>query len=120
MMSPAGKAEAALRYLQGITGADVKADALIGEAVAALAGDPPAANEPYTASVDQCLQLIHQLLPKWHWHTGFGVKGITPYAMLSSGDEAGKEERFEASAPTVPLALLIVLFQALIETRPKL
>ena len=62
----------------------------------------------YSASVDACLALIHRLLPDWAWHVGFGPRGIVPYAYLHRD-----EERQEANAPTVPLALLAVMLAAL-------
>jgi len=66
--------------------------------------DPPC----YTASVDLCIELVARVLPDWHWHIGYGPKGVIPYAYLSNGNN-----RQEATAGTVPLALLIALFRAL-------
>ena len=66
---------------------------------------------PYTSSVDACLDLIGSTLPKWHWHVGHGPRGILPYASLTC-DEAGPAIRVEATAPTVPLALLGALVKA--------
>lgn len=60
----------------------------------------------YTASIDRCFDLLHRVAPGWHWHVGFGVSGLLPYATLALGPR-----RFEASAPTVPLALLNVIVQ---------
>lgn len=68
------------------------------------AGDPP----PYTSSIDRCIDLLHRVLPAWAWHTGFGPRGVVPYASVSKG-----ETRFEATAATVPLAIL----QAILEAR---
>jgi hypothetical protein len=65
--------------------------------------DPP----PYTASVDACIGLIERVTPGWHWHVGYGPKGVMPYAFLSNG-----EIRCEAIAATVPLALLTALLEA--------
>ena len=61
----------------------------------------------YTASVDTCLELIGRALPGWHWHVGYGPKGILPYAFVAQG-----EARYEAKAATVPLALLAALLKA--------
>ena len=67
---------------------------------------------PYTASVDACIALIQRTLPDWHWHVGHGPMGIIPYAsMTRDGDGAGSGH-VEATAPTVPLALLRVLVKA--------
>ena len=67
----------------------------------------------YTASVDDCIALINDLLPEWHWHVGHGPMGIFPYASMSLDDGKSSARHFEAKAPTVPLALLGVLVKAL-------
>ena len=48
------------------------------------------------------------VLPDWHWHVGHGPSGILPYASLSktSGPDDEMPLRVEASAATVPVALL--------------
>ena len=95
------------------TGPDRDLDRVLATALpgAAAAGGTPG----YTSSVDECLGLIGAVLPAWHWHIGHGPAGILPYASLSrSGDGADEELRVEASAPTVPLALLHAALKALI------
>lgn len=73
-----------------------------------LGGSTTAAEVPaYTASIDRCFDLLHRVAPGWHWHVGFGVTGLLPYATLALGPR-----RFEASAATVPLALLNVIVRA--------
>lgn len=68
---------------------------------------------PFTASVDQCIALIKRTLPDWHWHVGHGPMGIVPYASMSSSDSDEEAILVEATAPTVPLALLGALMKAL-------
>lgn len=96
---------ALLAAVKAATGADRALDRAIHDAL----GESADADEapPYTASVDACLELIHRALPGWGWHVGFGPRGIIPYASLHKD-----EERFEASAPTVPLALLAATLAA--------
>ena len=67
----------------------------------------------FTASVDECIALIKRALPDWHWHVGHGPMGVVPYASMSRSDEDAEAILIEASAPTVPLALLRALVQAL-------
>jgi hypothetical protein len=55
----------------------------------------------YTASVDRCIDLLHEVLPGWSWHVGWNATGVLPYASLHHD-----HERIETAAPTVPLALL--------------
>ena len=81
---------------------------------AALDGDankdvPP----PYTASVDECIALVKRILPDWHWHLGHGPLGIVPYASMTQNDGEDGSIHVEATAPTVPLALLGALIKAL-------
>jgi len=87
------------RRLADATGQDRNLDRVIAEIVDR--GAPVTGAHGYTSSVDACLALIHRVLPGWGWHVGFGPRGIVPYASLHKD-----EERCEASAPTVPLALL--------------
>ena len=94
-----------LEKIAGATGADAALDRLIADRLEP--GTPPEAVPDYTASVDSCLALIGRVLPGWAWHVGFGPRGILPYATLHD-----EEERFEAVAPTVPLALLAALLKA--------
>lgn len=92
------------RRLDQATGSDRALD----QALARLA-DPAAtgAAPDYTASVDRTVDLVHALLPGWSWHVGWNATGVLPYATLHQG-----ERLVEASAPTVPLALLRALVRA--------
>lgn len=91
------------------TGADTDLDAGIHAAVyGGSSGKAPA----YTASVDACLTLIQKGLPEWHWHIGYGPRGILPYAVMTAGAAAG-DAKAEMTAPTVPLALLGAFVKAL-------
>lgn len=63
----------------------------------------------YTESVDRCLELLHALLPDWHWHLGRDALGVFPYASLSKGKVVVR-----ADGTTVPLVLLEVIVKALI------
>jgi hypothetical protein len=99
-----------IKRLQEATGADRGLDAHVHAIVQELTRDPSRESIPkYTASEPACLELIGQVLPGWKWHVGYGVKGVFPYASVSNDD--GK--RFEAKAPTVPLALLLALLWAI-------
>ncbi len=91
--------------LDAATGPDPALDRDIAQTLggSTTAGEGPA----YTASIDRCFDLLHQVAPGWHWHVGFGVTGLLPYATLALGPR-----RFEASAATVPLALLNVIVRA--------
>ena len=68
---------------------------------------------PYTGSVDECIALVKRILPDWHWHLGHGPLGIVPYATMTRDDGADGSIHVEATAPTVPLALLGALMKAL-------
>jgi hypothetical protein len=92
-----------LQRLRAATGRDRELDGLIAD----MFDDSPAETPPYTGSVDACTDLAHRVLPGWAWHVGYGARGVIPYAVLSHGDA-----RHEASAPTVPLALLAVIVAA--------
>lgn len=70
----------------------------------------------YIASVLECIRLLARALPDWHWHIGYGARGIMPYVTLSNlvGDVDGPtRQRVEVTAPTVPLALLRAAVEAL-------
>lgn len=97
---------ALLSRITAATGQDTALDARIGELLAPMNGAH--ALPAYTASVDACLDLIRSTLPHWHWHVGHGPRGLLPYASLTKHVPATNvvEGRVEASAPTVPLALL--------------
>ena len=95
-----------LKRIQSATGRDDNLDGEIGRHLDNAYGEtvgPPR----YTASVDTCIGLIERVMPGWHWHVGYGPKGIMPYASLKNEDK-----RYEATAATVPLALLTVVLEA--------
>ncbi|MCK4868979.1 MAG: hypothetical protein KAT39_13080 [Alphaproteobacteria bacterium] len=103
---------ALLDRIEAATGADRAIDAAIEQA---LRGPAPKHAEgraqappDYTASVDHCLDLLHALLPSWHWHLGRGARGIMPYASLSKG-----RATVSAGGTTVPLVLLAAIVKAL-------
>lgn len=89
--------------LQEATGADPELD----RRLAAELGAPPAA---YSASIDATIGLIGHALPGWGWHLGWHADGIRPYASLH---DAGRTVHVEAAGPTVPLALLRAMGEAL-------
>lgn len=95
--------------LAAATGADTELDAEIHESAYGVRPDSVPA---YTSSVDACLELIHERLPEWHCHIGYGPRGIFPYAMLTHDPEQ-TGARSEKVAPTVPLALLGAFVAAL-------
>jgi hypothetical protein len=68
--------------------------------------DPP----HYTASVDRAIRLIRACLPGWRWHIGWSASGVVPYARVSRPGRA-----IEATAPTIPLALLRALVRGLLD-----
>ncbi|MGI9483221.1 MAG: hypothetical protein ACR2OR_12795 [Hyphomicrobiales bacterium] len=97
------------------TGSDAHLDrAIYGTFGQAKDVKPPPQN--YTSSVDACIELIGEALPGWHWHVGYGVRGIMPYASLNQPTSSNGTDgaRVEASAPTVPLALLHATIKALL------
>ncbi|MEZ5858486.1 MAG: hypothetical protein R3D28_05705 [Geminicoccaceae bacterium] len=89
--------------LLAATGADRELD----RRLAAELGAPPAA---YTASIDATLDLIRHALPGWGWHLGWHADGIRPYASLH---DAARTVHVEAAGPTVPVALLRAMGEAL-------
>lgn len=103
------------RRLAAATGGDPDLDRLIRDALDA--GN--ASSSSYSSSVDDCIALIGTVLPGWAWHVGHGARGIFPYASLhpKSPAEGGAELRAEATASTVPLALLQALVKALLLKR---
>ena len=64
------------------------------------------ATKDYTASVDACLGLLHDKLPKAHWHVGRAADGVSIYATVNAG-----RTRAESTSGTVPLALLAAMAQ---------
>ena len=94
--------------LEAETGPNRRLDQVIAETL----GDGSKTLEeapPYTSSVDACIALVHTLVPKAHWHVGFGPMGVETYAFLSDG-----KRRWDSSAPTVPLALLASLIKTIL------
>ena len=103
----AAKLDALLRRDRAATGRDAELD----RALARRLGHVPGVTVPDdTGSVDHCVALIHQDLPGWSWRLGFAADGVFPYATVYNADI-----HFEAEASSVPLALLTVLLEALIE-----
>ena len=101
----AGHDEAGLlARLQEASGADQALDRLIADTFA-----PGEEKGDWTGSVDNAVALLHRVLPGWHWHVGWGARGVFPYAVVSGG---AQHEHFEADAPTVPLALLRAMLKA--------
>lgn len=97
-----------------IDGATGPSDRLDREIAAVIEGSDGNSRIPaYTASVDECIALVKNTLPEWHWHLGHGPMGIVPYASMSRDDKDANEILVQASAPTVPLALLSALVKAL-------
>jgi hypothetical protein len=93
------------------TGEDRELDRLIGETL-----DPDGASTcRYSSSVDDCIALIGAILPDWSWHVGHGPLGVMPYASLHRKTTADdrSDMRVEATASTVPLALLRAMVKAL-------
>jgi hypothetical protein len=86
--------------LDAATGADPDLDALI----AATFARPQA---PVSASVEACIELLHELLPGAHWHVGWDASGILPYARIERGRQLHAER-----AATVPIALLRAMIAA--------
>ena len=103
-MTPAPALVSLLDRIEAAVGADRALDAAIERTLRGPAQDPP----DYTASVDHCLELLHALLPYWHWHIGRGARGIMPYASLSKG-----RVTVSADGTTVPQVLLAAIVMAL-------
>lgn len=81
-------------------------DGALDQQLAVGLGQPAA---DYTQSVPACQGLTASLLPGWHLHLGYDARGLFPYAALSWGTF-----HVEATAPTVPLAILRALVNALL------
>lgn len=99
------------RRVAAATGEDRELDRLIAETVDGGNSSPPG----YSSSVDECIALIARALPGWAWHVGHGPTGIMPYASLHRRAPAadGSALRAEATASTVPLALLHAAIKAM-------
>ncbi|NQU56882.1 MAG: hypothetical protein HQ513_06575 [Rhodospirillales bacterium] len=92
--------------IESAKGADRELDADIEKILRGPSDDAP----DYTASVDRCLDLLHAILPKWHWHLGRGANGVMPYASLSNG-----KTTVSANGTTLPQVVLAAIIKALIE-----
>lgn len=90
-----------LVHVESATGADPALDAEIARAF----GVEP---REYTASVDAALDLMHRMLPHWHWHIGRGASGATVYATLSHGHKT-----VTAEGTTVPLVVLAAVMKGM-------
>jgi hypothetical protein len=77
---------------------------------ARLATDLAAPSMAYTGSVDAAIELVQRVLPGWGWHVGWHADGVTPYATLH---DAGRTLHAVAKGPTVPIALLRAMANAL-------
>ena len=99
-----------LGRLEMAKGSDRPLDAVIEEELRGRTGKAPA----YTGSIDQCLELLHDILPNWHWHIGRDASGVFPYVTLSKGQTTAR-----ANGVTVPLVLLTAIIKALIEQEHK-
>lgn len=108
-MTPTPELASLLDRIEAATGADRALDAAVNRALAPIHAENGTQDPPdYTASVDRCLDLLHELLPDWHWHLGRGARGIMPYASLSNG-----EVTISADGTTVPQVLLAAIVKAL-------
>jgi hypothetical protein len=96
--------QALQQRVEAATGSDRELDR---ELARLLGGGASAAPPDYTASVDRCIDLVHRVLPGWTWHVGWDATGVLPYATLHRDSKL-----VQASAPTVPLALLKALIRA--------
>lgn len=77
---------------------------------ARLAAELGAPALAYTGSVDAAVELVNHTLPGWIWHVGWRADGITPYATLH---DAARTRHAEAKGPSVPIALLRAMAEAL-------
>lgn len=93
--------------LLAATGAAFGSDPELDRRLARELGAPPAA---YTASIDAALDLIRHALPGWGWHLGWHADGIRPYASLH---DRARTAHAQAAGPTVPVALLRAMAEAL-------
>ncbi len=83
--------------LETASGASPDLDSLVAETLHVRARD-------YSSSVDDCIELIHELFPDSHWHLGRAANGVSMYATLEEGGH--REER---DGGTIPLVLLSVI-----------
>jgi len=115
MKKPDHELSSLQQRIEVATGADHDLDAAIDRLLRRAVDAPPdtgadavpEATPAYTASVDQCLELLHAVLPDWHWHIGRGASGVFPYATLSKGKTV-----ISADGTSVPLVLLTAMIRA--------
>jgi hypothetical protein len=82
------------KRLEAATGTDAGLDGMLAQSLSLP-------EHAYTGSVEAARDLVAAALPGWRLHVGFDVGGLFPYAALTQSDI-----HVEASAPTVPLAVL--------------
>lgn len=87
-------------------GGDAALDRDLAAVFALEAGD-------YTESIALARQLAARALPGWKLHVGFDASGVLPYAAVS-----GAGGRFAGTGPTVPLAVLRVVLDAVTASAP--
>ena len=106
--SMSNELQALQQRVEAATGSDRELDRELARLLGGgLGGGASAAPPDYTASVDHCVDLVHRVLPGWTWHVGWDATGVLPYATLHR-----ETQLIQASAPTVPLALLKALIRA--------
>lgn len=71
--------------------------------------------DPLTASIDAALALVERVLPGWTYNFGNVGEDDCGWACLTQPE--GDCTDFGASAPTIPLAILAALLQALTSER---
>jgi len=96
-----------LTTLKQSIGAATGGDRALDAEIASTLEAPLAA---FTGSVDAALELIEHTLPGWGWHVGWHADGIRPYATLH---DAERTRQVTAAGPSVPIALLRTMAQAL-------
>lgn len=103
LIDRAGDLQHLAEALKAASGAERDLDTLIAEAFGAEPAD-------YTASADKCRRLCSRVLPTWQLRVGYDVCGVLPAATL-----AGKRSRANVVAPTVPLAILRTMMDAVLD-----
>lgn len=89
--------------LDDISGADAEIDRL-------LAQVPGIEFDEFSSDAVSSRKLVHHLLPDARLRVGYNVSGVLPNAVLHD-----KAHCYSVVAPTVPLAILRVLIEALLE-----
>lgn len=88
--------------LDDATGADETIDLALARCLAVSPQD-------YTSDAPLCRELVTKLVPGAKLQVGYDVTGVLPRAIMHAGGV-----RFARTAPTLPLAILRLLMQALI------